>query len=131
MDARMEFKYGDNQTHYFRIPESAYNPGGTLYFVAKPEVDNDPTDARAVINKSFTDAAIIEPDHDEYVEGKVTWELAFGPTDIKSIDFEGAKSMSFLGEFSTTTAGTPTRRLSYPADDNFIDVTVYADIKRG
>lgn len=126
----MEFKKGDVQHHYFQIAEDAWFPGGLLWFAAKPAVDNDNTDASAVINKSFDDTKIVGPDHDEYDGAFVTYELKFMPTDIVNVSFEdGEKKKNYLGEFQyVSSLGEPE---TFPSDDEFIDVVIYADIKRG
>jgi hypothetical protein len=127
--AIMEFKKGDVNIHYFRISEDAWTAGSTLYFAAKPLVDNDGADAAAVINKSFGDDKIVNSSHEEYVEGYATYELEFISTDIVGVTFEDGESLKqYLGEFQLVSAlGEPE---SYPADNNFIDVKIYADIKR-
>lgn len=128
--ATMEFKKGDGQTHYFAIPEDAWTPGGSLFFAAKPAVDNDATDAAAVINKEFTDSDIVGADHEEYVAGDVTYELSFLPGDITGVSFDnGEKKKKYLGEFQyVPDTGVPE---SFPGDDEYIEVLIYGDIKRG
>lgn len=126
----MEFKKGDVQHHYFQLPEDAWFPGGLLWFAAKPAVDNDNSDAAAVINKSFDDTCVVDSDHDEFSGGFVTYELKFLPGDISNVSFEGGeKKKAYLGEFQyVSSLGEPE---TFPSDDEFIDVVVYADIKRG
>ena len=67
----MTFKKGDNVNHSFSMPIGDYSAGGTLFFAAKPEADNDATDAAAVIDKSFSDSVVVEGD--DYA----VWSLAF------------------------------------------------------
>lgn len=127
----MEFKRGDVQHHYFQISESAWFPGGLLWFAAKPAVDNDNSDVAAVINKSFDDTCVVDDTHDEWDAGFVTYELKFIPADISAtVTYEnGEKVKSYLGEFQyITSLGEPE---TFPADDEFIDVKIYADLKRG
>jgi hypothetical protein len=129
---QMDFKKGDLQTHYFQLPLEAWTPGGTLWFAAKPDPDNDASDSAAVINKSFGDADIVgalDDDNAEYTVGFVTYRLTFEPTDV-NVSFDGGdKNKHFLGEFEfVSSVGEPE---SFPSDDQFIDVIVYADIKRG
>lgn len=120
----IEFKKGDNVTHFFKLPVANYSAGGTLSFVAKPSVDNDATDATAVIDKDFSDSVVV-------VDSVwATWTLAFVPADIVGVNFtNGEKKKKYLGEFVFTTSGGA--KTSFPADDEFIDVIIYADIKRG
>ena len=119
----MEFKKGDNVNHSFKLPIGDYTTGGTLYFTAKPAVDNDATDAAAVIDKSFTDSDVTED------STYATWALAFEPGDITGVNFSnGEKAKKYLGEFQWVESDGTVH--SYPADDNFIEVIIYADIKR-
>ena len=126
----IEFKKGDAQTHYFSLPEDAWTPGGVLFFAAKPAVDNDATDASAVIDKEFNDANIVAPGHDEYEDGFVTYELSFFPGDIVNVNFSnGEKRKKYLGEFQyVPDTGEPE---SFPGNDDYIEVFIYGDIKRG
>lgn len=119
----MEFKKGDRRVHYFKLPIADYSTGGTLFFAAKPAVDNDTTDAAAVINKSFTDAVVtLDATH-------ATWTLEFLPADIVSVNFtNGETKKKYKGEFQfVPTSGYP---VTFPDDDSYIEVTIYADIKR-
>lgn len=126
----MEFKRGDDLTQYFQLPTDSWVAGGTLWFAAKPSVDNDNSDAAAVINKSFTDSAIVDNTDPEYLAGYVTYALDFIPDDIVNVSFSnGEKSKKYLGEFVVVSAlGI---RESFPANDQYLNVIIYADIKRG
>jgi hypothetical protein len=127
---QMEFKKGDGQTHYFSLPEESWTPGGTLWFAAKPIPDNDATDAAAVIDKSFDDTTIVDSDHEEYAAGFVTYQLEFLPGDITGVNFNnGESSLEYLGEFQfVPDTGIPE---SFPPNNEYINVIIYADIKRG
>lgn len=128
--ATVEFKKGDNQTHYFKIPKTAWTPGGTLFFTAKPMVDNDPTDAAAVIDKTFTDADILESSHEEYDPNYVTYVLAYNASDIVNVTFkDGEKRKKYIGEFQFV--DSEGRVTTYPRRANFLEVIIYADVKRG
>ncbi|MCA9325948.1 hypothetical protein KDA23_07895 [Candidatus Saccharibacteria bacterium] len=119
---QMKFKKGDDVTHTFKLPVAEYTAGGTLYFTAKPVVDNDATDAAAVIDKSFGDA-------DSTDSSYATWSCAFEPGDITGVNFSnGEKKKSYLGEFQWIESDGTVH--TYPADDNFIEVIIYADIRR-
>lgn len=125
----MYFKRGDGLTHYFQIPADAWTSGGKLFFAAKPIVDDDSTDAAAIIDVSFTDSDIVDSSHDMYDADYVTYELVFAPSDIGAITFGGDKKKKYLGEFQFVSSdGVPE---TFPGDDDFIDVIIYADIKRG
>lgn len=128
--AQMNFKKGDDNIHYFRMSEAVFVPGGTLWFAAKPAVDNDGADSAAVINKSFTDANIVDNTHEQYVEGYATYELVFLPGDITSITYaNGEKLKKYIGEFQLVSALNTVK--SFPDDSNFIEVIIHADVKRG
>jgi hypothetical protein len=123
--AVIEFKRNDGVTHTLKIPLTSWSAGGTLYFTAKPAVDNDATDATAVIDKSFTDASVT-------TDGVYAiYTLAFdGAVDITNVNFQsGETRKEYLGEFQyTPLVGKP---ISFPANDNYIEVIIYADIKVG
>lgn len=126
----MKFKRGDDLFQYFQIPTASFVAGGTLHFTAKPAVDNDNTDAAAVIDKSFLDSDIVDSSHDEYESGFETYEMAFTLEDITNVTFSnGEKAKKYLGEFQIV--GADGKVESFPNDDNFIEVIIYADIKRG
>lgn len=126
----MEFKKGDRQVHYFQLPIEAWAPGGTLWLTVKPEIDNDATDTAAVINKSFDDTKLVLSGHEMYDLAWATYELEFLPTDISNVTFEaGERSRSYLGEFVHIDAANNPN--TFPGNDEFIDVKIYADVKRG
>lgn len=120
----MTFKKGDNVNHSFKLPIGDYTPGGTLYFTAKPEIDNDTSDAAAVINKSFADSLVVlDATH-------ATWPLAFLPADIVGVNFEnGETNKEYIGEFQWIEDDGTIH--SYPDNDDFINVVIYADVRRG
>lgn len=125
--AKIEFKRGDAATHYFKIPTANWTAGGTLWFAAKPAVDADATDAAAVINKSFTDSVVTDETINGVAHKKYT--LAFVAADTANVTFtDGTTKNKYKGEFQfVPTSGAP---VSFPADDKYIEVLVYADIKR-
>lgn len=120
----MKFKKGDGAVHYFKLPIAEYTPGGELWFAAKSAVDNDSTDGQAKINKVFTD------DDVELTATQAIWTCVFNPGDIVGVSFSSEEdSVDLLGEFQIVPAvGNPK---SFPDDNNYIPVIVYADIKRG
>lgn len=125
----MEFKKGDANTHYFQMLEDSWNAGSALFFAAKTKPDDDATDAAAVINKEFDDSAIVDSSHEMYEAGWVTYQLDFEPSDITNVSFaDGSKKRTYLGEFQYV----PTTNLpnTFPGDDEFIEVIIYADIRR-
>lgn len=119
----MKFKKGDTVNHSFRLPIGDYSEGGSLWFAAKPDPDNDPTDAAAVIDKEFTD-------DDVTLDATwATWALAFDADDISNVNFSnGEKKKTYIGEFQYVVGDSVH---TFPSDDNFIEVIIYADVKRG
>lgn len=126
--AKIEFKKGDGITHTFLIPADQWSSGGKLFFAAKSVPDNDSTDSVAVIDKSFTDSVVT----DTTVSGTAykVYTLTFVAADTADVNFsDGSKKKRYLGEFQFVPAtGEPT---TIPGSDDFLDVIVYADIKRG
>jgi hypothetical protein len=125
----IEFKKGDANTHYFQIPVDSWTPGGLLFFTAKPQPDDDATDAAAVIDKQFDDTAVVGPSHEMYETAWVTYQLDFLPGDITNVSFaDGSKNKKYEGEFQyVPDTGLPQ---SFPGDDEFIETIIYADIRR-
>lgn len=121
--AKMELKKGDGATHYIKIPVSAWAAGGTLFFAAKSQPDDDATDAAAAIKKQFDDSVVTVD------TTWATYTLAFDGTDTANISFsDGSSSKTYSGEFEWVPAsGQP---ISYPGNDDYIQVIVYADINR-
>lgn len=129
MAAKIEFKKGDGITHYFKIPADAWTAGGKLMFAAKIQPDDDATDALAVIDKTFDDSVVTDETIDS-VDYKV-YTLRFIDTDTADVTFEDhSKRKTYIGEFQYVPAGETDEPETFPADDNFIQVIVYADIKR-
>ena len=126
----MELKKGDVQTHYFQMPIESWAAGGTLWFTAKPLIDNDTTDAAAIVNKSFSDTDVVLSDHEMYDADYATYELEFLPADITNVTFdEGETRRSYIGEFVHIDASNLPQ--TFPVDDTFIEVIVFAVVKRG
>ncbi len=122
----MPFKKGDRNVHYFLLPEDQYTVGGVLSFAAKPAPDNDASDAAAVIDKQFGDDVVDLVSN----PGFALFTLEFEPNDIVGVNYtNGAKVIKYMGEFQyVPNGGQP---ISWPGDDDFIVVPIYADIKRG
>lgn len=119
----MKFKRGDTARHYFKLPIASYATGGTLFFAAKSIPDNDNTDSLAVIDKSFTDSVVTTN------ATHAIWTMDFDPADITATFTDGSSSKEYKGEFQYVDGdGNPT---SFPSDDDYINVIIYADIKVG
>lgn len=74
---------GDSFRFFFSMEEAFYKPNTTVYFTAKPELDNDTTNSKAVINKSVSEV--------KKSNGKVYWEFQLDPSDTQSIPLEDDK----------------------------------------
>lgn len=121
--ASLDFKRGDLNVHYVDIPADSWSASGRLFFKAKPKVDDDTTDAAAVISGEFTDANIISNDGTT-----VRYELSFPPSATSEIPSNGQEYVKYKGEIQfVANDGTPS---TWPGKNNFIEVIVYMDIIR-
>ena len=120
------FSRGDAAYHTFAIPTANWTSGGKLFFAAKPLIDDDNTDANAVIQGSWTDTAV----SDVVINGENYKQYActFPPSATSSILSSGAGQTDYIGEFQfVPTSGVP---VTFPATDQKLEVIVYFDIKR-
>jgi hypothetical protein len=120
--SKIEFKRGDTVTHSFVIPTSSWSAGGKLFFTAKPAVDDDLTDASAVINKSFDDTVTANDGTN------VTYTCLFVPADTNSISMAGLTKQDYKAEFQFVSASGVVS--TFPGNDKFLDAVVYADLRR-
>lgn len=126
MASIIEFTRGDAVTHTLFIPTASWSSGGKLFFKAKSAIDDDNTDANAVISKSWDDSAVV----DTTVNGVAykQYNCSFAPADTNSIPSNGAESAEYLGEFQwVNAAGVP---LTFPAKTPKIQCIVYFDVVR-
>lgn len=125
--ATMAFTRGDGANHTCAIPTSSWSAGGKLFFAAKVAPDDDNTDALALIQGQWTDAAVT----DVVINGVAYKQYAchFPPSATNSIVSDGASSATYEGEFQYVPSGGGDP-VTAPADDNKIQVTLYFDIKR-
>lgn len=124
--SQIVFTRGDGANHTFSIPATSWSAGGKLFFAAKPVVDDDNTDANALIQGSWTDSAVT----DVMINGVAYKQYAcyFPPSATNSIPSGGAGSADYLGEFQYVPAsGIP---VTFPATDQKLDAVLYFDIKR-
>lgn len=124
--ADIVFTRGDQITHTFSIPTSAWSAGGTLFFAAKPAIDDDNTDGNAIIEAQWGDGSVT----DVTINGVAYKKYAclFTPAMTNSILSNGAQSADYLGEFQWVSAGgIPT---TFPADDPKLNCIVYFDVIR-
>lgn len=100
---------GDAKTWPVRMSEDSWTPGGKLFFAAKKTVDDDVTDASAVIKKTMTDSDIVNSSSELYIAGYVTYEMDLtggtdGDTDVAPDSYIAEfQFVDSLGEPSTGT----------------------------
>lgn len=137
MASKIEFPRGDGITHSFAMPASLWTAGGKLFFAAKPVIDDDLTDAAAVIQGNWNDAAVTSIPAGGLLADGVTvatvpmkqYACAFPPSATASIVSHGAESADYLGEFQfVPSGGVP---VTFPAVPPKLDAVVYFDVKRG
>lgn len=123
----MEFARGDGTTKGFWIPADAWTSGGRLFFAAKQIIDDDTTDAAALIQADWGDAAVT----DETRNGVAYKRYAcyFPPSATSGIESGGAESLELLGEFQFVPSGGGDP-ITFPPTDAKIPVTVWFDVKR-
>lgn len=130
MANKIEFSRGDNIIHTFAMPATDWSSGGKLFFTAKPAIDDDNTDAVAVIDKSWSDGSV--SDVTITINGVATackqYACDFVPSDTNSIESGGADSADYLGEFQWVASDGKVK--TFPPTDPKLDVTVYFDVKR-
>lgn len=122
----IEFARGDGNHHTFAIPADEWSSGGRLFFAAKQVIDDDLTDALAVIDHNWGDEAVsdIEIDGVAYKE----YACYFPPNKTSGIPSNGATSAEFLGEFQwVPNGGDP---LTTPPNADKLRCIVYFDVKR-
>lgn len=124
--ATIEFSRGDAVTHTFSMPTASWSSGGKLFFEAKPAIDDDHTDANAVISQSWDDSATttVTLNGVTYTQ----YACSFPPAATNSILSGGADSADYLAEFQwVNSTGIP---MTFPATDPKLDCIVYFDIIR-
>lgn len=122
----MEFSRGDAAHHTLLMPASSWQAGGKLFFAAKPAIDDDPTDANALIQGSWTDTDVVDTTRNGTAYKQ--YNCTFPGSATNSVLSNGAESLDFLGEFQWVPAsGDP---VTFPAKAPKIPVTLYFDIKR-
>ena len=124
MAKRIKIKRGDSFSATITIPLSIYQPGSTLYFMAKETPDNDFEDTKAVFSKSVGYGGATVGDE------AVFYNLSLTPAETSNVEFSTGKSKKeLLAEFEYRTPNGEV--YSFPDDDKYIEVIVYADIRRG
>jgi hypothetical protein len=122
----MQFMRGDGADHTFAIPAYAWTAGGKLFFAAKPLIDDDATDAAAVISGSWDDTAVT----DITVNGVAYKRYACHfPAVAVGVLSAGADSMDLVGEFQFVPSGGDPVTFPGPGDDR-IPVNLAFDVKR-
>lgn len=124
--AKIEFPRGDGIHHTFSIPATSWSAGGKLRFAAKPLIDDDATDASAVINHEWDDTFV----SDVTINGLAykQYDCYFPPEATNTIVSDGASSADYLGEFQfEPNGGDP---MTFPPNDQKLDCIVYFDVVR-
>lgn len=122
----MKFPRGDGVYHAFLIPADAWTPLGRLFFAAKQVIDDDNTDAAALIQASWDDTAVTD-----VVRNGVAYKrynCYFPPSATNSIESNGADTMELKGEYQFVPAGGDP--ITFPASEDKIPVVVAFDVKR-
>lgn len=119
---KLELKRGDSRDITITTDASVAPVGSTVYFMAKPEPDDDLNDAAAVINKQADEITDIGG-------GKVRIRFSLNPDDTMNINTGGEEKVQFKGEVEIHTPSG--RVVSIPSGGKYIDVTIYPDIRRG
>jgi|LSQX01.1.fsa_nt_gb hypothetical protein len=121
----MDLKRGDNRTIYVNVSASIAPEGSTMYFMAKPQPDDDMGDTNAVISVNSTERVVVHTDKGDYA--RFTINLA--PTDTNHIEFGDKKVISLYSEFEVRTLDG--KVYSLPGSNKYIRTKVYADVRRG
>lgn len=128
----MQFMRGDGADHTFAIPADAWSSGGRLFFAAKPVIDDDTTDANAVIQGNWGDDVVT--DVTLTIEGVATpckrYACHFSGSATASILSDGAESADYLGEFQWVPAGGADPVTVPGPGEERIPVNLSFDVKR-
>lgn len=119
---KINLKRGDTRIVSFTVPEELAPSGSTLYFMAKPALDDDLNDSSAAISKQSSNAVLV-------AGNKLKFTFKITPSDTNSIRTGGADKADLLAELEIRTPNGDV--YSIPDNNKFIKVTVYADIRRG
>ena len=126
MSNKIEFTRGDAAYHTFSIPADAWTAGGTLFFAAKPIIDDDNTDAASLINGDWDDADVTNTTIDGVAYKE--YNCYFPPAATSGILSNGADEAEYLGEFQyVPITGIP---VTFPANNKKLEAVVYFDVKR-
>lgn len=123
----MEFSRGDGTTKGFSMPASKWSAGGRLFFAAKTLIDDDTTDAAALIQGNWGDEVVTDTTHNGVAYKR--YACYFPPSATNTIPSNGAATLELLGEFQWVPSGGGDP-ITAPAKDDKIEVVVYMDVKR-
>lgn len=124
----MEFMRGDKVEHSFAIPATSWTAGGRLFFAAKLAIDDDNTDALAIIQGNWDDNSVADVTIDGIAYKEYT--CLFPGTATSGALSGGAESIELLGEFQYVASGG-IDPITFPAPgDPRIPTTLYFDVKR-
>lgn len=122
MAGMIELKRGDSRIITLSIPKLLHTQTARVYFMAKPEFDDDKTDARAVIAKELESSAAV-------VSGEsVVYRMDIKPADTNSIVFNGEPYLDYVGELEVRDGDAVH---SFPSGKKGLKVRIYPDVRRG
>lgn len=122
----IEFTRGDAANHAFLIPTDSWSPGGRLFFAAKPAIDDDGTDANALIQGNWGDDSVTDVTRNGILYKR--YACHFPPAATNSVLSGGAESAEYLGEFQWVPLGGDP--ITFPPTDPKLNVILYFDVKR-
>jgi hypothetical protein len=115
-------KRGEYKTRKVWVKAADYTAGGKLFFTAKPDIDSDPTDSKAIIDIKMTDDNIVETN----TAGDKAFLLVIDNAATK--DLQITESTEYYAEFQyVNDIGQP---ITYP-DDNSFKLEIIPDVKIG
>lgn len=123
---KITMKRGDTRHITLAIDKALYSVGQMVTFMAKKGYDNDPTNANALINKTYGDSDILEQN-----DTKVVYKCTLLPSDTANLEIDlkkGKGELKLIGEFEIRD-GDQVRTL--PSGKNFVEIVIYPDIKMG
>lgn len=127
METMLFMRGDDNDGYTLSVLATNWTAGGRLFFAAKQVVDDDNTDAAALIQQNWGDDVVT----DVTIGGFAYKQYAchFPSSATNSIVSDGAETLDLFGEFQYVPSGGDPISIPGP-DSERIPVTVRFDIKR-
>lgn len=108
------------------MPADAWTPGGKLFFKAKPDIDDDNTDAAAVISQTFDDGVVSDITINGVAYKRYT--CYFPPSATNSIVSDGSSKAVYKGEWQWVDSDAVPH--TFPGDSAKLKAVVYFDVVR-